>query len=119
MSVEDHLNPLPFDAPWQAEVFALTTHLNESGLFTWTEWASRFGANLAAAETPVDGGDDYYTIWLDTLLALLIDQGHASEDDVNAMKAQWINAYERTPHGEPVTLDQDDESRGSSDADDG
>lgn len=107
MSVEDHLTPLPFDEPWQAEVFALTTHLNESGLFTWPDWAARFGASLAASETPVEGGHDYYTIWLDTLLQLLIDQGHASRDDINAMKAQWIDAYERTPHGEPVTLASD------------
>ncbi len=104
MSIDDHLSPLPFDAPWQAEVFALTTHLNESGLFTWPEWAERFSAALAAAPDPIDGGEDYYTIWLDTLLQLLIDQGHATRADVDAMKAQWVDAYERTPHGEPVAL---------------
>jgi nitrile hydratase accessory protein len=104
MSTDDQLSPLPFDAPWQAEVFALTTHLNESGLFTWTDWAERFGAALAASEEPVSGGEDYYTIWLDALLQLLIDLGHASPDEVEVMKARWIKAYEDTPHGEPVEL---------------
>ena len=104
MSVEDHLTPLPFDEPWQAEVFALTTHLNESGIFTWAEWANRFGTALAQSETPVEGGSDYYSIWLDTLLQILIDLGHANAKEIETMKAQWIDAYERTPHGEPVHL---------------
>ena len=64
MSVEDHLTPLPFDEPWQAEVFALTTHLNESGLFTWPDWAERFGKALKESEEPIEGGHDYYTTWL-------------------------------------------------------
>ena len=108
MSVEDHLTPLPFDEPWQAEVFALTTHLNESGMFTWAEWANRFSAELAQSETPVEGGSDYYSIWLDTLLQMLIDLGHANAEEVEAMKTQWIDAYERTPHGEPVHLKENE-----------
>ena len=108
MSQDHDLNPLPFDEPWQAEVFALTTHLNESGLFSWDEWAERFGAGLAASHEPIEGGHDYYTIWLDTLLKLLIDLGHATEEDVQMMKAQWISAYENTPHGEPVQLNPRD-----------
>ena len=106
MSVEDHLTPLPFDEPWQAEVFALTTHLNESGLFTWPDWAERFGKALKESEQPIEGGHDYYTTWLDTLLALLIELGHATPEEVELMKAQWIDAYESTPHGEPVHLDE-------------
>ena len=108
MSVEDHLTPLPFDEPWQAEVFALTTHLNESQIFTWAEWVNRFSTALAQSETPVEGGFDYYSIWLDTLLQMLIDLGHANAEEVEAMKTQWIDAYERTPHGEPVHLKENE-----------
>ena len=67
-----------FDAPWHAEVFALAVHLNEGGYFDWPEWASRFGENLAAAKTVktdvgegLDGSDDYYQIWLQTLIELM------------------------------------------------
>ena len=99
------LTPLPFEEPWHAEVFALTTHLNESGIFSWGEWTARLGDALAASDEPINGSHDYYLIWLDTILNLLIDKGHASKNDVDAMKAQWLDAYERTPHGEPVSLD--------------
>ena len=36
-----------FAEPWHAQLFALTVHLNETGRFTWADWASRFGARLA------------------------------------------------------------------------
>ena len=36
-----------FLQPWHAQVFALTVHLNESGVFDWPDWAAQFGATLA------------------------------------------------------------------------
>lgn len=35
-----------FEAPWHAQLFALTVHLNETGHFVWPDWADRFGATL-------------------------------------------------------------------------
>ncbi|HBR38100.1 MAG TPA: nitrile hydratase accessory protein, partial [Sulfitobacter pontiacus] len=28
-----------FDAPWQAQAFAMAVSLHQSGAFTWAEWA--------------------------------------------------------------------------------
>ena len=100
-----------FDAPWHAEVFALTVHLNEGGYFDWPEWAGRFGENLAAAKTAkigvvegLDGSDDYYEIWLQTLTELMQEKGLVDAKMLASIKAQWREAYLTTPHGKPVHL---------------
>ena len=100
-----------FDAPWHAEVFALAVHLNEGGYFDWPEWAGRFGENLAAAKTAkmgvvegLDGSDDYYEIWLQTLTELMQEKGLVDAKMLASIKAQWREAYLTTPHGRPVHL---------------
>ena len=100
-----------FDAPWHAEVFALAVHLNEGGYFNWPEWASRFGHNLLAAKTVktgvgegLDGSDDYYQIWLQTLIELMQEKGLVDAKMLASIKAQWRDAYLQTPHGKPVQL---------------
>ena len=100
-----------FDAPWHAEVFALAVHLNEGGYFDWPEWARRFGENLAAAKTVkigvgegLDGSDDYYQIWLQTLIELMQEKGLVDAKMLVSIKAQWREAYLTTPHGKPVHL---------------
>ena len=100
-----------FDAPWHAEVFALAVHLNEGGYFDWPEWAGRFGENLAAAKTAkigvvegLDGSDDYYEIWLQTLTELMQEKGLVDATMLASIKAQWREAYLTTPHGKPVHL---------------
>jgi len=100
-----------FDAPWHAEVFALAVHLNEGGHFDWPEWAGRFGENLAAAKMVkigrgegLDGSDDYYQIWLQTLIELMQEKGLVDTKMLASIKAQWRNAYLTTPHGKPVHL---------------
>ena len=100
-----------FDAPWHAEVFALAVHLNEGGYFDWPEWAGRFGENLAAVKTVkigvgegLDGSDDYYQIWLQTLIELMQKKGLVDAKMLASIKAQWREAYLTTPHGKPVHL---------------
>ena len=102
------MRPEPaFEAPWHAQLFALTVHLNEAGVFAWPDWADRFGATLKAhgLEKDLNGGDDYFTAWLETLEALMSDLGAAAPADVQAARAKWEAAYLSTPHGQPVTLD--------------
>jgi nitrile hydratase accessory protein len=96
-----------FEQPWHAQVFALTVSLNESGRFDWPEWASRFSATLAAhgVDRDLDGGDDYFNAWLETLETLLAEDGTAAPVDVSDMRRAWEQAYLRTPHGAPVHLD--------------
>ena len=100
-----------FDAPWHVEVFALAVHLNEGDYIDWPEWAGRFGENLAAAKTfkigvveGLDGSDDYYEIWLQTLIELMQEKGLVDANMLASIKTQWRDAYLQTPHGKPVHL---------------
>ena len=107
MSNSSDQTPEPvFCEPWHAQVFALTVHLNETGHFDWPDWAARFSATLAAhgLNRDLDGGDDYFNAWLETLEALLAEQGQAAPDQVEQMRAAWEAAYLNTPHGSPVHL---------------
>lgn len=62
-----------FESPWQAQTFAMVIQLHESGVFTWNEWADELSANIADFETgqPIDGSDDYYTLWHHSLEQIL------------------------------------------------
>ena len=95
-----------FSEPWHAQLFALTVHLNEAGKFTWAHWAGRFAETLArhGLDRDLDGGDDYFTAWLETLEALMAEAGMAAPDEAAAMKSAWEEAYLTTPHGVPVHL---------------
>lgn len=95
-----------FSEPWHGQVFALTVHLNEAGLFTWPDWAARFGATLArhGRARDLDGGEDYFACWLETLETMLADLGQAPREEVEALRAAWERAYLSTPHGAPVAL---------------
>ncbi|MDG2403643.1 MAG: nitrile hydratase accessory protein, partial [Paracoccaceae bacterium] len=52
-----------FEAPWHAQLFALTVHLNEAGCFAWPDWADVFGATLKrqGVDKDLNGGDDYFS----------------------------------------------------------
>lgn len=95
-----------FEAPWHAQVFALTVHLNEAGHFAWPQWAERFSATLKThgLEKELNGGEDYFAAWLETLEGLLAETGFAAPDDVSALRDAWEAAYLSTPHGAPVHL---------------
>ena len=104
------MRPEPaFEAPWHAQLFALTVHLNETGLFDWPDWAARFGATLKVhgLARELNGGDDYFTAWLETLETLMKDLGLAEAGALAAMRDRWEKAYLLTPHGHPVHLEED------------
>ncbi len=101
------MTPEPvFEAPWHAQLFALTVHLNEAGHFDWSDWVSRFGKTLAqhGLARELNGGDDYFLAWLETLEGLLRDLGQADAATLQALSAAWEEAYLNTPHGAPVRL---------------
>lgn len=103
------MTPEPvFEAPWHAQLFALTVHLNEAGRFDWPSWAMRFGATLKrhGIDRDLNGGDDYFTAWLETLEHLLTEDGSARTTELIQMRNAWESAYLRTPHGAPVELSQ-------------
>jgi nitrile hydratase accessory protein len=98
-----------FEAPWHAQLFALTVHLNETGRFTWPEWAETFGATLRqhGLSKELNGGEDYFMAWLDALETLLVSSGTARLGDLSDLKEAWTQAYVATPHGVPVRLKED------------
>ncbi len=95
-----------FAAPWHAQLFALTLHLCQSGQFTWPDWTARFGATLErhGLDYALDGGDDYFNAWLETLECLLAEAAIAAPDERARAKQDWTRAYLATPHGQPVRL---------------
>jgi len=62
-----------FDSPWQAKTFAMAVKLNESGVFTWTEWADELSAHIRAFEkhNNIKNNDDYYELWQTALESLV------------------------------------------------
>lgn len=102
------MRPEPaFDAPWHAQLFAVTVHLNETGVFDWPDWAARFSATLKrhGLGRDLNGGDDYFNAWLETLEQFLTQSGVSEPQTLAATRARWEAAYLRTPHGAPVRLD--------------
>jgi nitrile hydratase accessory protein len=93
-----------FTEPWEAHAFALAVKLSEAGLFTWTEWSAALGEELAAAGE-ADDGSRYYHHWLAALERLVSTKNLITASSLFARKEEWADAYRRTPHGSPVTLD--------------
>ncbi|MBB94274.1 MAG: nitrile hydratase accessory protein [Rhodobacteraceae bacterium] len=106
VSMTDRAPDPVFSEPWHGQVFALTVHLHDKGLFSWPRWTDRFGAVLArhGLSKELDGGEDYFAAWLETLEAMLAEEGAASGAEVDRMRAAWEKAYLSTPHGHPVHL---------------
>ena len=96
--------PSTFAEPWQAQAFALAVSLRDRGLIAWPDFSTALAEEIAAAGdayTP----DRYYDCWLDALERLLIRQRLADPEALHALEHAWEDAYRRTPHGKPVTLE--------------
>ena len=98
IALDDGNEPV-FNAPWEAQAFAMTVRLHEKGLFGWDEWA-----NYLSAE--IHGGTerDYYRHWLVALEKLVADKQLTSLEDIETREQAWHDAAARTPHGEPIKL---------------
>ena len=104
--------PLPkegeplFAEAWQAEVLGLAEAMVLAGRFTREEWSQTLGACLREAESAgePDEGCTYYQAALEALERLMLSTGAASHDEIHAREEAWREAYERTPHGQPVVL---------------
>ncbi|MDT7837146.1 nitrile hydratase accessory protein [Aquabacterium sp. OR-4] len=103
-----------FAEPWQAQAFAMTLQLHRQGLFSWPEWAAALAAEIRRAQAAGDAdlGHTYYHHWLAALEGLVSAKG-ATDAATLARHAQaWGHAAERTPHGQPITLQPGDFQRG-------
>ena len=99
-----------FREPWEAQAFAMTLALHERGLFTWKEWAATLAAEIkrAQAEGDPDTGETYYLHWLAALERLVAEKGVTSGETLHRYKHAWEHACERTPHGQPIELQESD-----------
>ena len=107
------LPPLPrdgdgpvFEAPWQAQAFALAVKLSEQGHFTWKEWAAALADELKAAEQrgEPENGSRYYHHWVAALERLVTEKDLTESLALAERKDAWADAYRHTPHGQPVVL---------------
>lgn len=98
-----------FEAPWQAQAFAMTLALHERGLFTWTEWASTLAAEIKRAQAAgdPDDGSTYYQHWLAAIERLLVDKDIITTAHLAGRRDAWDRAAHATPHGQPILLDND------------
>ena len=90
-----------FKEPWEAQAFAMTLKLHEAGHFTWSEWAQKLGAEIAAAQQrgDPDTGESYYLHWLAALEKLVAEKGLLTREALATRKDVWERAAQATPHG--------------------
>jgi nitrile hydratase accessory protein len=95
-----------FNAPWEAQAFAMTVSLHAAGAFTWREWADALAAELsaAAAHGEPDDGSHYYEHWLTALEKLVTKKGVVPAQELQRRLDEWDAAVRATPHGKPVEL---------------
>jgi nitrile hydratase accessory protein len=99
-----------FQQPWQAHAFAMTLTLHQRGVFTWVEWANALSREIsftAHLDEP-NHGEIYYVHWLKALETLVAAKGVASHQELGHLQEAWGRAAERTPHGAPIVLTDED-----------
>jgi nitrile hydratase accessory protein len=99
-----------FQEPWEAQAFAMALALHERGLFTWGEWAATLAHEIKAAQAAgdPDTGGTYYRHWLNALERLVAEKQVAGEDALARYRNAWAHAAQRTPHGTPIALADED-----------
>jgi nitrile hydratase accessory protein len=99
-----------FREPWEAQAFALAVALHARGVFGWDEWATTLGAEIkrAQSEGDPDTGETYYRHWLAALERLVAEKGVTSAEMLARTRDAWEHACERTPHGKPIELKDED-----------
>ena len=99
-----------FREPWEAQAFAMALALHERGLFTWNEWAAKLADEIKRAQQAgdPDTGETYYRHWLATLERLIAEKGIATPATLHRYRDAWDHAADRTPHGKPIELWEED-----------
>jgi nitrile hydratase accessory protein len=99
-----------FREPWEAQAFAMALTLHERGVFTWPEWAAALADEIKRAQAAgdPDTGETYYRHWLATLERLVATKGVATIETLHRYRDAWDHAADRTPHGAPIVLREED-----------
>jgi nitrile hydratase accessory protein len=106
-SIKTESEPV-FTAPWQAQAFAMALALLQNKAFTWSEWADTLGGEIASAGKHgiAEDGSAYYELWLRALEQLVTAKKLSNQQELSRLKQSWKTAYETTPHGEPVVIEE-------------
>ena len=95
-----------FNAPWEAQAFAMTVALYDRGAFTWKEWAATLAEVFAEvkARGETDTGEHYYEHWLTALERIIERKQLVGGEALEQRRRAWEEAARRTPHGKPIEL---------------
>jgi len=98
--------PRVFNAPWEAQAFAMAVALHERGAFTWQEWAATLAEVIAEvkARGEPDTGERYYEHWLTALERIVERKSLVAGQALEERRHAWEEAARRTPHGKPIEL---------------
>jgi nitrile hydratase accessory protein len=99
-----------FAQPWEAQAFALTLALSESGVFTLEEFQQALIARIGAYETAacIAGGEDYYTRWIEALQDMLSARGLIPAERMPGVEADIVHdAASRKAHQHLSSRDPD------------
>jgi nitrile hydratase accessory protein len=86
-----------FQAPWEAQAFALVNHLAADGHYSWSEWTEYLVSELAAAEKETADVTTYYEHWLNACEKLLAAKGLLTQESIQH-KLTELAAERETEH---------------------
>ena len=97
---------IKFAEPWQAQVFALTLHLHQQGLFSWTQWAEHLSKSIKndTTESIENYTTAYYLQWLNALEEICMLKTGLTSTQLLDKRNAWETAYLHTPHGKAISL---------------
>ncbi len=99
--------PEGFDAPWQAEAYALGQALVAAGLVAADDWARALNTALRRKlddEKLPDNAETYSSAVVDALCTVTRNSGIVSSEELSIRTEAWRSAYKTTAHGKPVKL---------------
>lgn len=91
-----------FDAPWQAQAYAMSQVLIERGRIAPADWSAALGA--AIRRRLAGGAPDTTETYFEAVAEALETVLAVADDEIARIADAWRQAYETTPHGKPVRL---------------
>lgn len=91
-----------FAAPWEADAWALKSHLVKTGRLDPSRFAAILGEELRRPHAAPEEGTVYFVAFVAALERAVAP--FAAAGDLAAERAAWAEAARRTPHGEPIEL---------------
>ena len=106
-SLEITDNEPVFAEQWQAQVLAIAENLIQQQKFSAKQWSEALGREIEnhTNKQILNDKETYYKSALIALESLAIEHANISSTEITTRKEEWRDAYLKTPHGNPVSLD--------------